>query len=207
MKICPACQKSYGDFISRCISCGEDLTNVRSVESQNNYHSDTEHHSERPVKIETPSKPININSEDDIFGSDQFDISPEEHRPVFMNHRPFDPGSFRRYSGLLTRVILPLLLIIGSVIFIIVNIETIKLVIAKCIVGAIAGALIAGYLSRRSINPERYIGWGAIGGAVLWCAVSFNLFNVNAELSDLISGVFPIVLMIGGIIFIIRSIR
>ena len=64
-----------------------------------------------------------------------------------------------------------------------------------------------GYLSRHSINSGRYTGWGAIGGAVLWCAVSFNLFNVNAELSDFMSGVLPIVLMIGGIILMIRSMR
>ena len=106
------------------------------------------------------------------------------------------------------RYALPMLLMLASVLFIALNWDVVYGVIQCCIIGGIVGGCLLTGLSAvgHHFSPEATI-VGIIGGMVLSCILTYNLFDVTSELGALLYALSPCIIVVACIHFMIRRPR
>jgi len=106
------------------------------------------------------------------------------------------------------RYALPAVLILASVQFIALNWDVVYGVIRCCIIGGIVGGCLLTGLSAvgHHYSLEATI-VGIIGGMVLSCILTYNLFDVSSGLGALLYALGPCIIIVVGILIMIRSLR
>lgn len=102
----------------------------------------------------------------------------------------------------------PVALILASILFIALNWDTVYEVIQCCLIGAIVGGILMTWVSMAGhhYSTEATV-MGMIGGMVLACILTYNLFGVASQLGALLTALGPSIIMVVGILLLIRSLR
>lgn len=106
------------------------------------------------------------------------------------------------------RYVFPVALILASIIFIALNWNIVYEVIQCCLIGAIVGGILLTWISvaGHHYSTEAVI-MGMIGGMILACILTYNLFGVASQLGALLTALGPSIIMVLGILLLIRSLR
>lgn len=111
----------------------------------------------------------------------------------------------RRIMPALRYVLLAVLILI-SILFIELHWDVVYGVIQCCIIGGIVGGILLTWLSAvgHHYSIEATI-VGIIGGMVVSCILTYNLFDVASGLGALLTALAPCIIIVVGILYLIRS--
>ena len=106
------------------------------------------------------------------------------------------------------RYAIPAALILISILFIVLHWNVVYGVIQCCIIGGIVGGILLTWLSAAGhhYSLEATI-VGIIGGMVVSCILTYNLFDAASGLGALLIALGPCIITVVGILYLIRSLR
>lgn len=106
------------------------------------------------------------------------------------------------------RYAIPAALILISILFIVLHWDVVYGVIHCCIIGGIVGGILLTWLSAAGhhYSLEATI-VGIIGGMVVSCILTYNLFDAASGLGALLTALGPCIITVVGILYLIRSLR
>lgn len=106
------------------------------------------------------------------------------------------------------RYAIPTILILISILLIALHWDVVYGVIQCCIIGGIVGGILLTGLSvaGHHYSQEATI-VGIIGGMVVSCILTYNLFDVTSGLGALLTALGPCIIIFVGVLYLIRSLR
>ena len=236
MKKCVRCGSRFEDSVLKCPNCqlylikdtvgdtmqtGKDTfahTSKASIQGTPPISSDNRRKRGRvePVVgsgIPDAPPPISVNSGGGFRPSKEtakapLDVPTDTGQSRLRNHRSLTVHRLLRPVFSALRYVFPVALILASILFIALNWDIVYEVIQCCLIGAIVGGILLTWISTvgHHYSIEAVI-MGMIGGMVLACILTYNLFGVASQLGALLTALGPSIIMVIGILLLIRSLR